>query len=227
MRSLADMTDPAIDYLRHVLEARNWTAADLARLAKVSHSTINRPLTVPDYPNAISRQTISKVFAASGIDPTPFFQKSGEAVVPFSPPDPATGVDVPVYDVTASAGHGASLADYEVESGRLTFPPDYLREITSTAAAHLRIIRTKGDSMVPTIAEDDIVMVDTSKRDLSFDGVFVIRDDGASLLVKRIGRATRRGYVMVISDNPRYAPAERPLAEIEVLGKVIWMGVRV
>jgi phage repressor protein C with HTH and peptisase S24 domain len=55
----------------------------------------------------------------------------------------------------------------------------------------------------------------------------VIRDDGASLLVKRIGRATRRGYVMVISDNPRYAPAERPLAEIEVLGKVIWMGVRV
>jgi phage repressor protein C with HTH and peptisase S24 domain len=81
--------------------------------------------------------------------------------------------------------------------------------------------------MVPTIAEDDLVMVDTTKRDLSFDGVFVIRDDGASLLVKRIGRGTRRGHVMVISDNPRYAPTERPLAEIEVLGKVLWMGVKV
>ena len=157
----------------------------------------------------------------SGVD------NSGEPVASFTLPDPAAGISIPVYDVTASAGHGALLADYEVQSGRLAFPPDYLREITSTPTPHLRIIRTKGDSMVPTIAEDDIVMVDTSKRDLSFDGVFVIRDDGASLLVKRIGRATRRGYVMVISDNPRYAPAERPLADIEVLGKVIWMGVRV
>jgi phage repressor protein C with HTH and peptisase S24 domain len=81
--------------------------------------------------------------------------------------------------------------------------------------------------MVPTIAEDDLVLVDMAKRDLSFDGIFVIRDDGAALLVKRIGRAARRGYVMVISDNPRYAPTERLLAEIEVIGKVIWMGVRV
>jgi phage repressor protein C with HTH and peptisase S24 domain len=134
---------------------------------------------------------------------------------------------IPVYDVTASAGHGAFLVDNEEVTDRLSFPPGYLRELTSTPVANLRIIRTKGDSMVPTIAEDDLVLVDMAKRDLSFDGIFVIRDDGAALLVKRIGRAARRGYVMVISDNPRYAPTERLLAEIEVIGKVIWMGVRV
>ncbi len=133
---------------------------------------------------------------------------------------------IAIFDVTASAGNGAALVEHEVVEDHVSFPPSYLREITSTPPRHLAIIRTKGDSMVPTLAEDDLVMIDTTKRDLSFDGVYVIRDDGASLLVKRIGRATRRGYVMVISDNPRYAPIERSLAEIDVLGKVLWMGVK-
>jgi SOS-response transcriptional repressor LexA len=221
------MTDPAILYLRHVLETKGWTAAELARRAGLAHSTVNRPLTVPDYPNAISRQTIGKVFAASGVDPTPFFGDAGEPLLNIPTPAPQSGVGVPIFDVTASAGDGAALAEQDLVEDHLSFPPHYLREITSTPARHLAIIRTKGDSMVPTIAEDDLVMVDTTKRDLSFDGVFVIRDDGASLLVKRIGRGTRRGHVMVISDNPRYAPTERPLAEIEVLGKVLWMGVKV
>jgi SOS-response transcriptional repressor LexA len=221
------MSDAAIEYLRHVLETKGWTAADLARLTGLSHSTINRPLKKPDWPNALSRKSIALIHEASGISPEPFLAASGEPFVAVRLPELSTGVSIPVFDVTASAGHGAFLVDNEEVTDRLSFPPEYLRELTSTSVANLRIIRTKGDSMVPTIAEDDLVLVDMTKRDLSFDGIFVIRDDGAALLVKRIGRAARRGYVMVISDNPRYAPTERLLAEIEVIGKVIWMGVRV
>lgn len=81
--------------------------------------------------------------------------------------------------------------------------------------------------MAPTLSDDDIVMLDLSKRDLSFDGLFVIRDDGDGLLVKRIGRASRRGFVMMIPDNSAYPSVERPTMDIEVLGRVIWVGRRV
>jgi len=77
--------------------------------------------------------------------------------------------------------------------------------------------------MNPTLNDDDVVMVDVSKGDLSFDGIFVIRDNGEALLVKRIGRASQAGWVTIISDNRKMYPSvERSLADIEVVGRVIW-----
>jgi phage repressor protein C with HTH and peptisase S24 domain len=133
---------------------------------------------------------------------------------------------VNVYDVAASAGHG-SLIDSETVVERLAFPAGYLRKLSSAGPRDLAIIGVKGDSMSPTLADDDVVMVDMTKRDLSFDGLFVLRDGGASLLVKRIGRGPRRGLVILISDNRTYPPMERAIEDIEVVGKVVWMGVKV
>lgn len=133
---------------------------------------------------------------------------------------------VPVYNVSASAGHGA-LTDWEEEVvEKLAFPPDYLRKITSANPKHLAIIGVKGDSMTPTLSDNDVVMIDTSKRDLSFDGLFVLKDGGASLLVKRIGRGSKSGSVILISDNRTYPPTERDVADIQVVGKVVWRGVK-
>ena len=77
--------------------------------------------------------------------------------------------------------------------------------------------------MVPTLNDDDIVMVDVSKTDLSYDGIFVIRDNGDALLVKRIGRASQAGRISIISDNKSlYPTVERSLGEIDIIGRVIW-----
>ena len=133
---------------------------------------------------------------------------------------------VPVYSVYASAGPGALVTSEEIVD-RLAFPPNYLRHITKSKPEHLAIIGVKGDSMSPTLKDDDLVMIDTKKVDLSYDGLFVIRDGGEALLVKRIGRASRRGYVMIISDNKDNPPVERPGEDVEVVGKVIWAGVKV
>lgn len=145
-----------------------------------------------------------------------------------SPPATLEGQDdlVPIYNVYASAGMGALVADPEEIIDQLSFPPGYLRRITSGNPRDLAIIATKGDSMTPTLSDNDVVMIDTTKRDLSFDGLFVLRDGGASLLVKRIGRGSRRGTVMLISDNKSYPPSERDVSEIEVIGKVVWRGVK-
>lgn len=134
---------------------------------------------------------------------------------------------VPVYNVEAGAGKSARVSeDYQVAS--LCFPAGYLQRVTRAQPRNLAVISVKGDSMVPTLNDDDIVMTDTSKRDLSYDGLFVIRDNGDALLIKRIGRATRSHHVTVISDNrDHYPPVERALGDIEVIGKVIWKGGKV
>jgi phage repressor protein C with HTH and peptisase S24 domain len=161
---------------------------------------------------------LDEAYRFAGVDLLP---AAGVAMSP-----DATPVLVSVYDLSASAGHGAFVGDYESIAYSLAFPPDYLRRITKSNPAHLAIISVKGDSMTPTLKDDDIVMVDTSKTSLGYDGLFVLRFHDA-LHVKRISRA-RPGFVTVISDNRAMYP-EREFAESEVVvvGKVIWSGGKV
>jgi len=67
-----NMRDWAIDYILDVLERKGWSANKLAQEAGVAASTISRPLRTKDYANKLSRQTVAKIQAASGIDPAPY-----------------------------------------------------------------------------------------------------------------------------------------------------------
>jgi transcriptional regulator with XRE-family HTH domain len=67
------MNDWTIDYIKHVLETRDWSANKLATMAGLASSTIARPLREGgrlDY--RLSRLTIQKIAKASGVDPGPF-----------------------------------------------------------------------------------------------------------------------------------------------------------
>ena len=138
---------------------------------------------------------------------------------------PGAGL-IPVYDVTASAGPGTYI-DYEFVAYSLAFPANYIRHLTTTNMKFLAIISVKGDSMEPTLKTDDIVMLDTTKTDASYDGIFVYRE-GSALHVKRFGRSSHPGFVTVHSDNRvEYPPVEKRMDAIDVLGKVIWYGKKV
>lgn len=134
---------------------------------------------------------------------------------------------VPVYDVAASAGHGANVDDYEAIAFSLAFPQDYLRRVTRASLQNLAIISVKGDSMEPTLKDDDVVMLDRSKTNLSYDGLFVLRF-GEALHVKRVTRAAKPGHITIISDNrDAYPMQEWPEDQVSVIGKVIWVGGKV
>lgn len=217
------MKDSAREYLRHVMREKNLTATALAKIAGVSSSTITRPLSQgDDYEFKISRQTLEKVAASTGIpfsDTTPVRVEVGD-------PIPHGASLIPVYDVAASAGPG-SVVDYEATVHSLAFPPEYLSKLTSGSTQFLSIISVKGESMEPTLLDDDIVLLDASKTNLSFDGLFVLRFNDA-LHVKRIGRSAKSGHVMIISDNNSlYPPLEAPIENITAIGKVLWYGRKV
>lgn len=139
---------------------------------------------------------------------------------------PTGNVLVPVFDLHASAGYGA-VVDQEAEVYSLAFPPAYLKRLTSSSPGNLAIISVKGESMEPTLLDDDIVLLDASKTNLSYDGLFVLRFNDA-LHVKRIGRSYRKGHITIISDNKDlYPQIEAPVDEIEAVGKVLWYGRKV
>lgn len=132
---------------------------------------------------------------------------------------------IDVWNVAASAGNGMIAPDHEIVTERLAFPPDFLARLTKTNPRHLAIIGVKGDSMSPTLNDDDIVMLDTSKCNLDWDGIFVLRF-GDALHVKRVSRG-RGDTIQIISDNQNYRTQELPRDEVHPVGRVIWFGKKV
>jgi phage repressor protein C with HTH and peptisase S24 domain len=135
-------------------------------------------------------------------------------------------VSVPRLDVGASAGHG-SLTDAETPVGHVTFDPKWLRQICPAGTAELSFIRVQGDSMNPTLADGDDILVDQSERSERLrDGIYVLRRDDV-LIVKRLALSPAPGRVTIKSDNPAYP--EWPncdLATLDVIGRVVWAGRR-
>lgn len=214
-----------IRYLRHVEKQTGQSLSAIATAAGLSTTTLTRPVNSATHKFSVKLATLDAVQNATGVPYAPF-QHGGIARVENGDPAPDGGRLVPVYDVTASAGQGLLAPDYEYVAYNLSFPPDYLRSITSTATGKLAIISVKGDSMSPTLNDDDIVLLDTTKTSLSYEGLFVVRIDEA-LQVKRLSHS-RPGFVFVTSDNKdKYPVREHPKPEVEVIGKVLWSGGKV
>ncbi len=130
---------------------------------------------------------------------------------------------VPRLAVRASAGPGA-LTENESAAGVLAFDPKFLRRLTADPKS-LSVIRVEGDSMVPTLADGDDILVERGTGPLR-DGIYVLRIDGA-LNVKRVAVNPVPGRVAIRSDNPAYPGwPDCDLSTIDVIGRVIWVGRR-
>lgn len=133
----------------------------------------------------------------------------------------AEWADIPRLPLGASAGPGTLPAE-EIPSGRLRFNHRWLKG-QGLEPAMLSVIEVEGDSMEPTLRDGDEILVDRTPRPLRA-GIHVIRLDDV-LLVKRLEPGPG-GTVRIISDNPAYPRLERPLAELELVGRVVWKGGR-
>lgn len=135
-------------------------------------------------------------------------------------------VKIPRYDVDASAGGGALVANEQVVD-YIQFKPDWIKTALGVSANNLALITVKGDSMEPTLSNGDIVMVDTTDRQFEANAIYVMQNWG-SLLVKRIQRKMD-GTVVIKSDNKAYEPetVRGDLVDsLHVVGRVVWYGRR-
>jgi hypothetical protein len=132
---------------------------------------------------------------------------------------------IPRLEIGASAGSG-TIADDESPLAALAFQSNWVRSVASGRPEALSVISVTGDSMLPTLADGDQILVDTADRDRLRDGIYVLRTDDA-LLVKRlsVNPATRR--LAIRSDNDSYPSWDDcDPAGVHVIGRVVWVGRR-
>jgi len=147
------------------------------------------------------------------------------------PLGPALG-QVPELDTRAGMGGGGVPAREVRKEGRHTdpiktegwlFPASFVREQLHASTPRLLVLDTTGDSMAPTIASGERVVVDTGHKTPTPDGLYAIRDAFGSIVVKRLQllRSSRPTRVKIISDNATHPSEEVLLSEIEIVGKVL------
>ena len=131
---------------------------------------------------------------------------------------------IPKLSVGASAGPGA-YNDAEALGGQIGFDENWLRKM-GVDPKQLSLIRVEGDSMLPTLADGDDIMVDRAAATAALrDGIHVIRMDDV-LMVKRLARGPA-GQLSVLSDNPAYPDwADVDGAAVSIIGRVVWTGRR-
>lgn len=132
------------------------------------------------------------------------------------------------FDQAASAGPGAFIdGDGAIPLHHLAFRRDWLREISSAADDELFVLFADGSSMEPTIHHGDSILVDKTQRNPRKDGIYVFMWDGL-VNVKRLTSDPRSKTISISSDNPAHKSYDgaKP-EEIEVIGRVIWIGRRV
>lgn len=135
-------------------------------------------------------------------------------------------VQVPRYEVKASAGggtviHSEQIVDY------LSFKSEWVRNSLGVSVQDLALINVKGDSMEPSLSNEDLILVDMRTRGVEDNAVYVLQFNG-TLLVKRLQRRFD-GSVVIMSDNPRYSSETLTGEAVEllkVIGRVVWCGRR-
>ncbi|USI73374.1 S24 family peptidase [Sphingomonas morindae] len=140
-------------------------------------------------------------------------------------PPPAPLRILPRLDLAASAGPGAVAEEERALAGFGVSEAWLRRNGLRGDPGSLSLIEVRGESMRPTLAPGDEILVDRGDAaDRLRDGLYVVRLSGA-LHVKRLVRAG--AAFRLLSDNPEADPLlfDDP-AEVTIIGRVRWAGRR-
>ncbi|MEQ8411257.1 MAG: S24 family peptidase [Erythrobacter sp.] len=164
------------------------------------------------------RRTLARFFGVDEGELAEAREKSYGA----TPPLGAGWVEVPRLDIGASAGPGALPAG-EGAFDAFRFSRRWLAE-HGLEGARLSAITVEGDSMEPLLNDGDEILVDCTERPFR-DGIHVVRL-GESLMVKRVASAGG-GRLSLLSQNLAYPPVSVDVADVDIIGRVVWKGGRI
>lgn len=129
---------------------------------------------------------------------------------------------VRVDEVDLAYGLGGTYADGWIETITHHFPRKWLESITSTPPNLLTIAKGRGDSMMPTLMDGDMVLIDRSQRNVREQDAMWAFTIGDIAMIKRV--RVRGEKVLILSDNDRVPTDEAHHEEVRVVGRVIFIG---
>jgi phage repressor protein C with HTH and peptisase S24 domain len=127
-------------------------------------------------------------------------------------------------DIRFGMGAGQVAPEYP-EVGQFPFNSSFRRALTSAPVAKLFVARGDGDSMMPTLINDDMVLIDQTQTEIrQSDRIWALQIDDVGL-IKRVRVVPGGGYEL-LSDNPAIPPQPVNRDQVFIIGRVIWVGRR-
>ena len=133
---------------------------------------------------------------------------------------------IPRYEIQPDTTD-ETVADQQEAVERLAFRRDWLTR-EGLQPDSLVLVGARGDSMEPTVADGDLLLVDTRERGVTEDAIYVIQLDD-HVVAKRL-QVDWKGGLWVRSDNPQYVEqhiTDQEAAQLRVVGRVVWVVRRV
>ncbi len=207
--------------LQEFMKKNNISANTIAKVGEVTPSTITRFLSREI--KSLNIETIQKISYYYKEPMGSFIQELKDTS--YNNAEIITGSDIAYIsfyrDIGVSAGKGL---DWDSDGQILSFPiPLSFLHSKGIAPENALIVKVNGDSMAPTLNDNDLVVIDKNFS-LSLNGVYVIKDNINGLRVKRLDK-DKDGNLKVISDNKNYETQIYTVEEMQdetitILGKV-------
>lgn len=200
--------------IQELINGSGLSLRSLASQLGVSYASLSQWATGRNNPSKEALITLCEYFSV-----TPAWLQYGEGSAPEGQ-SIVSGetVAIPLLDVSGSCGFGSVSPEFVSLVRMIRVSLEFVRVYCSDANARsLHIITCRGDSMEPTLSAGDTVIVDSSQKHPTSDGVYAVVLNN-QIFVKRI-QFLKNGF-RLISDNKRYDPIDvENLDEVSVIGK--------
>lgn len=218
-------------WLLDVMALRGWTPYAWAKKTGVHASYVQRA--VVEEPESEMKADTLTALALSANVRVPRIDLSterleveerqeGDEYRTFTPDDDddADGDKISVRQLDLRFGMGSGgMYDAPVEAQAMSFSRAWIRQLTNAPFDSLFWASGFGDSMHPTIADGDIVLVDSSNQTpRMFDQIWAINQYGHGM-IKRL-RPVENGYILA-SDNPTVKDILATDGTMEIVGRVV------
>lgn len=113
-------------------------------------------------------------------------------------------------------------------SGELVFKRSWLNSM-GLQEKSLKVIYTQGNSMSPTLADGDALLLDESQKEASNRHVYAILRPDGELIIKRLVRTMTNGWI-IRSDNedkrlyPDEIASDTEIGNLKIEGRIVWHG---
>lgn len=214
--------------IESLLAEKGWSQAELARRVGVSQQTIWKLISG----HSQGSKHIYAIARELGSSPEYLLNETGNPSIlaaddrPLDhvlvPPDLSTPEDdnlVPVQEIDLKFGMGETVLDIPVTTEVRRFDRSWLRQFTTAAPSELFFAQGIGDSMMPTLYNSDILLIDTSQKSLKIaDQIWAVAMHGNGM-IKRL-RLGKDG-VRILSDNPNVPDDTAYDGELFLIGRVV------
>jgi phage repressor protein C with HTH and peptisase S24 domain len=131
---------------------------------------------------------------------------------------------VEIHEIDLAYGMGGTFTDVPVEVEVHHFPRKWVESITNTPASALTLAHGRGDSMAPTIHDRDMIIIDRSERSVREQDAIWALTIGEIGMIRRV--RIRGEKVTLLADNDRVPNDEAHPDEVNVVGRVVFIGRR-